>query len=123
MLINKDLLYRYLQIIRHFSFSFPNFIVILQPKRMYWTDVRKPYKKSIMQIAINPNVYIPAQTFAQQQGLNLTSVIENFLIRFVRENKQAVEQPVPDVVLSLLGAGEPVAEDDLNGREAYATQC
>ena len=42
-----------------------------------------------MQIAINPNVYIPAQTFAQQQGLNLTSVIENFLIRFVRENKQA----------------------------------
>lgn len=72
-----------------------------------------------MQIAINPNVYIPAQTFAQQQGLNLTSVIENFLIRFVRENKQAVEQPVPDVVLSLLGAGELVAEDDLNGREAY----
>lgn len=26
---------------------------------------------------------------------------------------------VPDVVLSLLGAGEPVAEHDLNAREAY----
>ena len=72
-----------------------------------------------MQIAINPNVYIPAQAFAQRQGLNLTSVIENFLIRFVKENEQVDEQPVPDVVLSLLGAGEPVAEDDLNGREAY----
>jgi len=28
-------------------------------------------------------------------------------------------QPIPDVVLSLLGAGLPLAEDDLNGREAY----
>jgi hypothetical protein len=26
---------------------------------------------------------------------------------------------VPDVVLSLLGAGEQVADNDLNGREAY----
>lgn len=26
---------------------------------------------------------------------------------------------VPDVVLSLLGAGEPVADHDLNAREAY----
>lgn len=72
-----------------------------------------------MQIAINPNVYIPAQAFAQKQGLDLTSVIEKFLIRYIRENEQTVERPVPDVVLSLLGAGEPVAEDDLNGREAY----
>ena len=72
-----------------------------------------------MQIAINPNVYIPAQAFAQKQGLALTSVIEKFLIRYIRENEQTVERPVPDVVLSLLGAGEPVAEDDLNGREAY----
>ena len=28
-------------------------------------------------------------------------------------------QIVPDVVLSLLGAGESVAKDDLNGRDAY----
>jgi hypothetical protein len=26
---------------------------------------------------------------------------------------------IPDVVLSLLGAGEPVADGDLNAREAY----
>jgi hypothetical protein len=26
---------------------------------------------------------------------------------------------VPDIVLSLLGAGDPVSDDDLNAREAY----
>lgn len=30
------------------------------------------------------------------------------------------ETDIPDVVLSLLGAGLPIAEDDLNGRKAYA---
>lgn len=30
-----------------------------------------------------------------------------------------IYQQVPDVVLSLLGAGEPVADDDLNARKAY----
>ena len=34
-------------------------------------------------------------------------------------SKDVVEQAVPDVVLSLLGAGEPVSDDDLNAREAY----
>ena len=32
---------------------------------------------------------------------------------------QTKEQPLPDVVLSLLGAGMPLNDDDLNGREAY----
>ena len=34
-------------------------------------------------------------------------------------NKAKHQQEVPDVVLSLLGAGQPVAKDDLNGHEAY----
>ena len=72
-----------------------------------------------MQIAINPEVYRSAQIFAQSQGLNLKSVIEDFLISFARKERQPTDQAVPDVVLSLLGAGEPVAEHDLNGREAY----
>ena len=29
------------------------------------------------------------------------------------------DQSVPDVVHSLLGAGEPVADEDLNARDAY----
>ena len=32
---------------------------------------------------------------------------------------QAEGQPIPDIVLSLLGAGMPLTDDDLNGREAY----
>ena len=72
-----------------------------------------------MELAINPDIYRPAQAYAQQQGLNLTSVIEKFLIRFAQGNAKSIEQTVPDVVLSLLGAGEPVADNDLNGREAY----
>ena len=73
-----------------------------------------------MDVAINNNIYKQASAYAQQQGLNLTSVIEDFLVRFIRRNKSAAtEQTVPDIVLSLLGAGESLAEDDLNGREAY----
>ena len=33
--------------------------------------------------------------------------------------KPAAEEAVPDIVLSLLGAGSPVADDDLNARKAY----
>lgn len=73
----------------------------------------------IMEVSINSQLYQQASAYAQQHGLNITSVIENFLMRFIGHQKEATEQAVPDVVLSLLGAGEPVAEDDLNAREAY----
>ena len=72
-----------------------------------------------MEVAINNNIFQQAQNHARQQGLNLNAVIESFLVRFIGRSKAATEQPVPDVVLSLLGAGEPVADDDLNAREAY----
>lgn len=72
-----------------------------------------------MEVVIDSKIYQQASTYAQQQGLNLTSVIENFLVRFVGREKDTTEQAIPDVVLSLLGAGEKVAEDDLNAREAY----
>ena len=72
-----------------------------------------------MEVAINSQLYQQASAYAQQRGLNLTSVIENFLMRFVGTSKNATEQTVPDVVQSLLGAGERVAEDDLNARESY----
>ena len=71
-----------------------------------------------MEVAIDSKLYQQASTYAQQQGLNITSVIENFLVRFVGRGKDTTEQAVPDVVLRL-GAGENVGEDDLNAREAY----
>jgi hypothetical protein len=72
-----------------------------------------------MEVAIDSQLCQTALNHAQKQGLNLTSVIENFLARFVGHSKTTTEQPVPDIVLSLLGAGEKVADDDLNAREAY----
>ena len=81
----------------------------------------KRFKDSkIMNVAINSNIYQQASDYAQSQGLNLSDVIENFLVRFIGKSKAIeTEQQVPDIVLSLLGAGESVAEDDLNAREAY----
>ena len=37
--------------------------------------------KTNMEVAINNNIYKQASAYAQQQGLNLTSVIEDFLKR------------------------------------------
>ncbi len=73
-----------------------------------------------MEITINKNLYQEAQNYAQLQGLNLTTVIESFLIRFIAKSMAPNETPIPDVVLSLLGAGEPIDDDDLNGSKAYS---
>ncbi|MDO4985461.1 MAG: DUF6364 family protein [Prevotella sp.] len=72
-----------------------------------------------MEVAINKNVYKQASDYAQQQGLNLPTMIEDYLKRFIGRSKAATEQPAPDIVLSLLGAGEKIGEDDLDAREAY----
>ena len=63
--------------------------------------------KTNMELAINNSIYRQAADYAKQQGLNLTEVIEGFLVRFIGH------------VMSLFGAGESIAEDDLNAREAY----
>ena len=72
-----------------------------------------------MEIAINSHIYQQAQVYAQGQGLNLGSVIENFLVGFISKKTAEKEALAPDAVMSLLGAGDSVASDDLNGREAY----
>lgn len=65
-------------------------------------------------------------SFADDQALTrwLQQQMERFLLDyFARQeeskSQKANEQVVPDVVLSLLGAGLPLADDDLNGRKAY----
>ena len=72
-----------------------------------------------MQVTINPHLYDTAQAYAEQRGLNLTVLIEDFLERFVHSKEKTQEDEIPDVVLSLLGAGGHVGKDDINGREAY----
>lgn len=67
-----------------------------------------------MEVAINTNVYQQAFQCAQEQGQSLSAIIEDFLVRFIRRKKAAEKQPVPDVVLSLLGACDSADDGDLN---------
>lgn len=70
------------------------------------------------QIKLNKNVVDKAVAYARQRGLDLSSIIENYLDRLVQQPK-VNEEPIPDIVLSLLGAGKIDDDDDLNGRKAY----
>ena len=41
------------------------------------------------------------------------------LVRNPSSDSSLLEEPVPNIVKSLIGAGEKVAEDDLNARETF----
>lgn len=41
------------------------------------------------------------------------------LVKNSKGNTTAVEEPVPDIIKSLIGAGDKVAEDDINAREVF----
>ena len=47
-------------------------------------------------------------------------MVEKFLLQVIRHSQsETSEAKVPDVVLSLLGAGEQIADSDINGRGEY----
>lgn len=71
-----------------------------------------------MQIAINSTIYQQAQDCAKQRGMSLPHIIENFLVKFISHDAKT-EEAIPDVVMSLYGAGAPISDSDLNGQEAY----
>ena len=73
-----------------------------------------------MNLVINNSIYQQAQMYAQEQGISLNTVVENFLKRFVSNRKKLETENVPDVVLSLLGAAAPVEESDINGQLIFA---
>lgn len=73
-----------------------------------------------MELVINNNIYQQANIYAKQRGLNLNNMVETFLLHVIRHSQSDTsEMKAPDVVLSLLGAGEQIADGDINGREAY----
>ena len=72
-----------------------------------------------MQVAINPSLYDTAQIYAERQGINITMLIENFLERYIKSKEKVEDNKVPDIVLNLLGAGVPLADGDINGRDVY----
>lgn len=51
-----------------------------------------------MQVAINPNIYEPAQIYAERRGLNLTEVIEEYLVRLVSSAKEKTQEKKPRTI-------------------------
>lgn len=55
-------------------------------------------------------------------SVEMLESVSNYVRRLRRHarsvSQTTVKEEVPDIVLSLLGAGEPVADDDLNANEA-----
>lgn len=72
-------------------------------------------------IHLNKEIVDKAQRYAASEGKSLTSIIEDYLARLTFKGKmQDLDlEEVPDIVLSLLGAGAPLDDDDINGRKAY----
>lgn len=70
-----------------------------------------------IQIELEKQLLDKALVYAKQRGMDLSSMLSDYLSRLVKQ--EGKKQEIPDVVQSLLGAGTPVASDDLNGREAY----
>jgi hypothetical protein len=73
-----------------------------------------------MELVINNNIYQQASVYAKQRGISLSNMVEKFLLQVIRHSQsETSEAKVPDVVLSLLGAGEQIADSDINGRGEY----
>lgn len=75
-----------------------------------------------LSISLDKRVADIAYSYAKERGESLSEIVEAYLKQVAGEinAKKATQEQVPDVVMSLLGAGTPIAEDDLNGRKAYA---
>ncbi|MBO4964439.1 MAG: hypothetical protein J6C31_08355 [Prevotella sp.] len=71
-------------------------------------------------ISLNKGLVNQALQITRAKGMNLSDVIERFLITFVSSDKEhEMKEKYPDVVLSLLGKGAPIDDNDINGRVAY----
>lgn len=75
-----------------------------------------------LQISLDKRVADIATSYAKERGESLSSMVEAYLKQVTMKisAKKADEEEIPDVVMSLLGAGAPIADNDLNGRKAYA---
>ena len=79
---------------------------------------RKDWIMETIQVSLNRNIVESATIYARHKGMELSTMIEEYLMRTIPTKKEEKTE-IPDIVLSLLGAGTPVEADDLNGRKAY----
>ena len=69
-----------------------------------------------IQIKLEKQLLDKALVYAKQRGMDLSSILSDYLSRLVKQEDK--KQEIPDIVQSLLGAGTQVAADDLNGRKS-----
>ena len=55
-----------------------------------------------MEVLVENNIYIQAQQYAEKQGTNISSLVENFLLNYIFQNEKHKAQDIPDIVVSLL---------------------
>ncbi|MDR0895829.1 MAG: DUF6364 family protein [Prevotellaceae bacterium] len=81
-----------------------------------------------VQVSLSKSVVDEATVYAHNNGISLSAMIENYLLHVTHQTKPLTPKKekvvlrgveIPEVVLSLMGAGEPVEDDDINGRKAY----
>ena len=72
------------------------------------------------QISLDKTIVDKASAYAAEKGEKMSINIERIVQNQIQQKPtQKKDENEPDIVLSLLGAGSPVAENDMNGREAY----
>jgi hypothetical protein len=94
-----------------------------------------------LDISLNPALLDTARLQAEQQGVSLSMLMSTILTDYLsKAQMEKVLLPdkqqklkgssqkviikgveIPDIVLNLLGTGEPVDEDDINGRKEVYT--
>ena len=81
--------------------------------------------QAISNITVMTTVELRKSILAELDQMSV-EMLENVLhyVRRLRRhartaNRTAAKEEIPDIVLSLLGAGTPVTDDDLNARKAY----
>ena len=71
-------------------------------------------------IKLDSGLVNQALIVSRAQGVDLSNVIENYLISYISSpKKEIIEEEYPDIVLSLLGQGEQIADNDKRGTEAF----
>lgn len=72
-------------------------------------------------IRLDKNIVNEVLLYTDIKSQNLSAIIEDYLVRLTKKCKKEKETKdnYPDIVMSLLGAGSPVSDNDLDGREAY----
>lgn len=74
-------------------------------------------------LTLDKYLFEDAQKYANRKGTDLTKLVESYLKRLLKKEKNVEheELDIPDMVMSMLGVvpSDSIDADDINGRKAY----